>query len=143
MEDLDVNDYIKALQRSGLKITKQRKLILQVLTATSSHPEAMDLFKEVRKVDKDISLSTVYRTMRALEEQGCIQRHSFAGGPARFEAIGQAHHDHLIDVDSGQIIEFHSTLLERLQKQISEELGYDLVSHRLELYGRAKPGIKK
>ncbi|MCO4317019.1 transcriptional repressor [Phyllobacterium sp. 21LDTY02-6] len=129
-------DYEKELRRAGVRITRQRRVILDILTSTEDHPDAMKIFHRAIEIDDSISLSTVYRTMNLLEEMGAIHRHAFNGGPSRFEQAHGEHHDHLIDIDSGAVIEFQSDKIERLQDEIARSLGYDIVHHRLELYGR-------
>lgn len=130
--------YETHLRAAGVRMTKQRLAILRVLAETEDHPDANEIFHRAFSVDSSISLSTVYRTMRVLEQRGAIERHAFDDGRARFEHADGAHHDHLIDIDSGRVIEFRSEKIEQLQAEIAEELGYDLVRHKLELYGRAK-----
>jgi Fur family ferric uptake transcriptional regulator len=129
-------DYETVLRDAGLRITKPRRIILEILGATEGHPDAAQIFERAVAMDNRISLATVYRTMKALEESGAIQRHAFAGGPARFEPARAAHHDHLIDIDTGEVIEFASARIEALQEEIAARLGYQIVHHRLELYGR-------
>ncbi len=131
-------DYEKELRRAGVRITRPRKVILQILTETDDHPDAMEIFQRASAIDPSISLSTVYRTMKLLEEMGAIHRHAFEGGRARFEQADGEHHDHLIDIDTGDVIEFHSNRIEELQEEIARALGYDIVHHRLELYGRRR-----
>ena len=131
-------DYEGELRASGIRVTRPRQVILTILTEMDDHPDAMEIFKRAVKVDASISLATVYRTMKLLEQLGAVHRHSFEGGPARFENADGAHHDHLIDLDTGKVIEFHSETIERLQQQIADELGYDIEHHRLELYGRKR-----
>lgn len=133
-------DYEAHLRSAGVRMTKQRLAILRVLAETDSHPDANAIFHLAFAADPSISLSTVYRTMRILEERGAIQRHAFDDGRARFEHADGEHHDHLIDVETGKVIEFRSEKIERLQAEIAAELGYDIVRHKLELYGRPKPG---
>ena len=131
-------DYESELREAGIRITRPRQVILNILAKTDDHPDAMEIFRRAVKVDESISLATVYRTMKLLEELGAVHRHSFEGGPARFENADGEHHDHLIDLDTGKVIEFHSETIERLQQQIADELGYDIEHHRLELYGRKR-----
>ena len=126
---------------AGLRITKPRRIILEILHDTEGHPDAAQIFERAVARDSRISLATVYRTMKALEESGAIQRHAFAGGPARFEQAPAAHHDHLIDLDTGEVIEFASARIEALQEEIAARLGYEIVHHRLELYGRKRKGL--
>jgi Fur family ferric uptake transcriptional regulator len=129
-------DYEAMLRDAGLRITKPRRIILEILHESEGHPHAAQIFERAVARDRKISLATVYRTMRALEESGAIQRHAFAGGPARFEQAAAVHHDHLIDLDTGEVIEFTSPRIEALQEDIAARLGYEIVHHRLELYGR-------
>lgn len=134
-------DYLKLLRRSGIRITRPRKVIVDILSQSDDHPDALEIFHRASRIDSSISLSTVYRTMKLLQEMGAIHRHAFEGGPSRFEQAGGEHHDHLIDLDTGDVIEFKSDRIERLQEEIARELGYDIEHHRLELYGRKrKPG---
>jgi len=128
-------DYEDKLRAAGVRITRQRQVILKILSQTEDHPDAIEILQRATTVDPSISLSTVYRTMKLLEEKGAIQRHEFEGGRARFEQAA-GHHDHLIDVDTGDVIEFHSRKLEALQEEIARELGYEIVHHRMELYAR-------
>lgn len=129
------HDYEVTLRAAGVRITRQRQVILRILSETEDHPDAIAIFNRASAMDPSISLSTVYRTMKLLEEKGAIQRHAFEGGRARFEQAA-SHHDHLIDVDTGDVIEFHSRKLEALQEEIARELGYEIVHHRMELYAR-------
>ena len=131
-------DYEKELRRQGVRITRQRSAILGILSETEDHPDALEIFRRAVAVDPSISLSTVYRTMKLLEDKGEIQRHAFAGGPSRFEQAVGEHHDHLIDIETGDVIEFHSDKIEELQEEIARALGYDIVHHRMELYGRKR-----
>ena len=131
-------DYEAVLRRAGVRITRQRQVILQVLAQAEDHPDAMEIFNRSSAIDASVSLTTVYRTMKLLEEKGAIHRHAFEGGPSRFEHADQAHHDHLIDLDTGDVIEFRSDRIEALQREIAEELGYKIEHHRLELYGRKR-----
>lgn len=130
-------DYERRLRRAGIRITRPRRIILDILASTEDHPDAMEIFQRASAIDSGISLSTVYRTMKLLEGMGAIQRHAFEGGRARFEQAA-GHHDHLIDLDTGDVIEFHSKRIEELQDEIARSLGYDIVHHRLELYGRKR-----
>lgn len=131
-------DYERALRNAGVRITRQRQVILRVLSEAQDHPDAMELYRRASAEDASISLTTVYRTLKLLEEKGEIHRHAFEGGPSRFEHADSAHHDHLIDLDTGQVIEFHSERIEALQREIADELGYEIEHHRLELYGRRR-----
>lgn len=131
-------DYEKDLRKAGLRITRQRRIILDILANILDHPNAFEIFQRASQQDPTISLSTVYRTMKALEEVGTIERHEFEGGPSRFEQASSEHHDHLIDIDTGDIIEFRSDLIEKLQEEIAHSLGYDIIHHRFELYGKKR-----
>ena len=119
----------------GLRITDQRRVIARVLSEAEDHPDVDNLYKRAVAIDPRISIATVYRTVRLFEEAGILDRHDFGDGRARYEAAPEAHHDHLIDVESGKVIEFVDPELEALQRQIAERLGYRLVDHRMELYG--------
>ncbi len=129
-------DYETMLRDAGLRITKPRRIILEILHKADGHPDATAIFEEAAAREARISLATVYRTMKALEESGAIQRHAFGHGPARFEQAPAAHHDHLIDVDTGEVFEFTSPRIEEIQAEIAAKLGFEIVHHRLELYGR-------
>lgn len=131
-------DYARELRKAGVRVTRPRRVIIDILTSTDDHPDAMEIFRRAVQVDTSISLSTVYRTMKLLEGFGAIHRHAFGGGPARFENAAGEHHDHLIDLDTGDVIEFKSDRIEQLQDEIAKALGYEIVHHRLELYGRKK-----
>jgi Fur family transcriptional regulator, ferric uptake regulator len=121
----------------GLRITEQRKVIARVLSDADDHPDVETLHGRSVAIDPGISIATVYRTVRLFEEAGILDRHDFGDGRARYEAAPEAHHDHLIDVETGKVIEFVDPELEALQKQIAEKLGFRLVDHRMELYGVA------
>jgi Fur family transcriptional regulator, ferric uptake regulator len=127
-------------QERGLRITDQRRVIARVISDSDDHPDVEELYKRASANDPKISIATVYRTVRLFEEAGILDRHDFGDGRARYEAAPEAHHDHLIDVETGKVIEFVDPELEALQKIIAERLGYRLVDHRMELYGVA---IKK
>lgn len=127
---------IEALcQQRGLRITEQRRVIARVLSEADDHPDVEELHQRAVAIDKGISIATVYRTVRLFEEAGILDRHDFGDGRARYEAAPEAHHDHMIDVESGKVIEFVDPELEALQKQVAERLGYRLVDHRMELFG--------
>lgn len=126
----------------GLKMTEQRRVIAKVLSDSDDHPDVEMLYERASKVDKKISIATVYRTVRLFEEAGIIEKHDFGDGRARYEESGDAHHDHLIDMRSGKVIEFTNAEIERLQEKVAEELGYELVDHRLELYCLPKKPAK-
>ena len=125
----------------GVKLTDQRKVIVKVLSESkekygeSDHPDVDELYNRVSKIDSKISIATVYRTVKVLEEAGILVKHDFKAGKARYEQISESHHDHLIDVKSGEIIEFVDEEIEKLQKKVADKHGYELVDHKLELYG--------
>ncbi len=119
----------------GLRITEQRRIIARVISDSADHPDVETLYERASAVDSGISIATVYRTVRLFEEAGILDRHDFGDGRSRYEAAPEAHHDHLIDVETGKVIEFVDPELEALQKVIAERLGYRLVDHRMELYG--------
>jgi len=131
-------DYERMLRKAGVRITRPRRIIIEILEGTDDHPDALEIFRRASAVDASISLSTVYRTTKLLEGMGAIHRHAFEGGPSRFEQAHGEHHDHLIDLDTGDVIEFKSDRIEQLQNEIAEALGYDIVHHRFELYGRKR-----
>jgi Fur family ferric uptake transcriptional regulator len=134
-------DYERLLRKAGVRVTRPRKVIVGILSQSDDHPDALEIFRRAVTIDKTISLSTVYRTMKLLEGMGAIHRHAFEGGPSRFEQAGGDHHDHQIDIETGNVIEFKSDRIEQLQDEIALALGYEIVHHRLELYGRKKkPG---
>ncbi|MEW5963711.1 MAG: Fur family transcriptional regulator [Pseudomonadota bacterium] len=121
--------------RQGLRMTGQRRTIARVLSDAHDHPSVEEVFRRASAVDPRISLSTVYRTLKLLESKGILERHDFGHGRGRYEEMPSRHHDHLIDVETGRVTEFYSEEIEKLQERIARELGYDLVGHRLELYG--------
>jgi Fur family ferric uptake transcriptional regulator len=118
-----------------MRMTGQRRTIARVLSEANDHPDVEEVHKRASAQDKNISLSTVYRTVRLFEEAGILERHEFGDGRARYEQVASEHHDHLIDMRSGKVIEFRNEQVERLQEAIARELGYKLIDHRLELYG--------
>ena len=128
----------------GVKLTEQRKIIAKVISESkelygeSDHPDVDELYKRVSKIDSKISIATVYRTVKLLEESGILTKHDFKGGKARYEQINESHHDHLIDIKTGEIIEFVDEEIEILQKKVADKYGYNLVDHKLELYGVKK-----
>jgi len=122
----------------GVKLTDQRKIIARVMTDSNDHPDVDELYKRVSKIDLKISIATVYRTVKLFEESGIVTKHDFKGGKARYEQLMESHHDHLIDIKTGEIIEFVDEEIEKLQKKIAEKYGYNLVDHKLELYGVKK-----
>ena len=122
----------------GVRLTDQRKIIAKVMSESNDHPNVDELYNRVSKIDSKISIATVYRTVKLFEEAGILTKHDFKGGKARYEAIVESHHDHLIDIKSGEIIEFVDEEIEKLQKKVAEKYGYKLVDHKLELYGIKK-----
>ncbi len=120
----------------GLRMTGQRRVITDVLSDSADHPDVGELHRRAAEIDPRISIATVYRTVRLLEEVGILDRREFGDGRARYEEAGADHHDHLIDTASGKVIEFHNDELEALQEKIAAELGFELIGHRLELFGR-------
>ncbi len=121
---------------TGLRMTEQRRIIARVLSESNDHPDAEELYARAAKLDPRISLATVYRTVRLFSDAGIIETHDFRDGRARYETADDDHHDHLIDVVTGDVIEFVDEEIEALQERIAQKLGYELVDHRLELYGR-------
>ncbi|MEM7660757.1 MAG: Fur family transcriptional regulator [Pseudomonadota bacterium] len=130
-----MSDLEKMCVEKGLRMTDQRRVIARVLGDSEDHPDAEELHRRANSLDASISLATVYRTVKLFEESGIIERHEFRDGRSRFEQVTEEHHDHLIDVRTGDVIEFQNEEIERLQEFIAKELGYKLVDHRLELYG--------
>lgn len=121
--------------KKGLRITEQRRVIARVLSEVDDHPDVEALHRRVAAVDSRISIATVYRTVKLFEEAGIIERHDFQGGRSRYETVQEEHHDHLIDVETGAVVEFHDAELEDLQARIAARLGFRLVDHRMEMYG--------
>ncbi len=119
----------------GMRMTDQRRVVARVLGEASDHPDVEELYRRAHKVDPNISIATVYRTVRLFEEAGIIARHDFKDGRSRYEEATETHHDHLIDMKTGEVVEFMDDEIERLQEAIARRLGYRLVAHRLELYG--------
>jgi len=121
--------------KQGVRLTDQRRLIAKIMSESEDHPDVDELHKRVSKLDAKVSIATVYRTVKLFEEAGVVSKHDFKGNKARYEQAPQEHHDHLIDINTGEIIEFVNEEIENLQKKVAEKLGYKLVDHRLELYG--------
>tara|TARA_B100000029_G_scaffold388492_1_gene384699 strand:- start:227 stop:637 length:411 start_codon:yes stop_codon:yes gene_type:complete len=130
-----MSDIEKKCIKNGVRLTDQRKLVAKVMSDSHDHPDVDELHKRVSKLDSKISIATVYRTVKLFEESGIISKHDFKGSKSRYEQVPKDHHDHLIDINTGEIIEFVNEDIEKLQKQEAEKLGYRLVDHRLELYG--------
>ena len=122
----------------GVKLTEQRRIIAKVMSQANDHPDVDELYNRVSVIDSKISIATVYRTVKLFEEAGIVAKHDFKGGKARYEELSESHHDHLIDIKTGEIIEFVDDEIEKLQKKVAEKYGYDLVDHKLELYGVKK-----
>ena len=122
----------------GVKLTDQRKVIAKIMSDTHDHLDVDELYKRVSKIDSKISIATVYRTVKLFEETGILAKHEFKGSKARYEELNESHHDHLIDIKSGEIIEFVDDEIEKLQKKVADKYGYELVDHKLELYGVKK-----
>ena len=130
-----MNDIENKCIQKGVRLTEQRKLIAKIMSESKDHPDVDELHKRVNKLDSKISIATVYRTVKLFEESGIVTKHDFKGGKARYEELNESHHDHLIDIHTGEIIEFVNEDIEKLQKKVAEKLGYKLIDHRLELYG--------
>ena len=130
-------DVKKLCKEKGLRMTEQRNIIADVITemSTDGHPDVNEIFLKANEMDKNISIATVYRTVKLFEEYGAVEKHEFKDGRSRYEAIEENHHDHLIDIESGEIHEFTNEEIENIQHKVAESLGYRLVDHRLELYG--------
>ena len=133
-----MNSIEKKCQDKGVRLTDQRRVIAEVMSATKDHPDVDELHKRVSEIDKKISIATVYRTVKLFEESGILEKHDFKGGKARYEKSPDEHHDHLIDINSGEIIEFVDKDIEKLQIEVAKKLGYKLEDHKLELYGSKK-----
>lgn len=133
----------KLCLEKGLKMTEQRRVIARVLSEAVDHPDVEQVYQRATAIDPKISIATVYRTVKLFEEASILERHDFGDGRARYEEAPEEHHDHLIDVNSGEVVEFYSEEIENLQEQIAKKLGYKLVDHRLELYGTRLDGKGK
>ena len=123
----------------GMRMTEQRRVIAEVLSIADDHPDVEEVYRRASKIDDRISIATVYRTVRLFEDAGILEKHDFRDGRARYEQASEDHHDHLIDLQSGEVIEFRNEDIEKLQEIVARELGYKLVDHRLELYGIRLP----
>ncbi len=128
----------KLCVEKGLRMTEQRRIIARVLSDAQDHPDAEELYHRASAIDPHISIATVYRTVKLFEDAGILERHDFRDGRSRYEEIPESHHDHLIDVQTGRVVEFRNEDIEKLQRMIAEELGFELIDHRLELYGVPK-----
>lgn len=127
-------DIAALCKENGLRLTGPRKIIMQVLSDASDHPDAVELHRRVSEIDPGIAIATVYRTVNLLQEKGVLEKHTFGDGRARFESADHEHHDHLIDVETGDVIEFRSDEIERLQEEIARQHGFTIVSHKLQIY---------
>jgi len=132
-----VNKIEKACSDKGLRMTEQRRVIARVMSDAHDHPDAEELHRRASSIDPKISIATVYRTVKLFEEAGILERRDFRDSPSRYEEAKE-HHDHLIDISTGEVVEFKNEEIEKIQRRIAEELGFDLVDHRLELYGVPK-----
>ena len=130
----DIKDIEALCATKGMRMTEQRRVIARVLASSGDHPDVEELYRRCAAIDEHISISTVYRTVKLFEDAGIIERHEFRDGRARYEQMPDTHHDHLINLRTGQVIEFQSEEIERLQAEVARRLGYKLVDHRLELY---------
>ncbi|MFN3635745.1 MAG: Fur family transcriptional regulator [Rhizobium rhizophilum] len=134
-----MNDALKSLEalcaERGMRMTEQRRVIARILEESDDHPDVEELYRRSSRIDAKISISTVYRTVKLFEDAGIIERHDFRDGRSRYETVPEEHHDHLIDLKTGTVVEFHSPEIEALQERIAREHGFRLVGHRLELYG--------
>jgi Fur family ferric uptake transcriptional regulator len=130
-----INDIEDKCIKKGVRLTDQRRLVAKAMSESDDHPDVDALHKRVNKIDSKISIATVYRTVKLFEEAGIVAKHDFKGNKARYEETTYEHHDHLIDINTGEITEFVNEDIEKLQKKVAEKLGYKLVDHRLELYG--------
>ena len=130
-----MNSIENKCKKKNVRLTDQRKIIAQVMSDATDHPDVDELHKRANRVDRKISIATVYRTVKLFEEAGIVEKHDFKGGKARYEQSPDEHHDHLIDINSGAIIEFVDKDIEKLQNEVAKKLGYKLVDHKLELYG--------
>lgn len=129
-----MNDIEKACLAKGMRMTGQRRTIAQIVADSDDHPDVEELHRRAAKADDNISIATVYRTVKLFEDAGILERHDFREGRSRYEPVTDVHHDHLIDLNSGEVIEFSNEEIETLQRKVAEQLGYKLVDHRLELY---------
>lgn len=130
-----MNDIEKACLEKGMRMTGQRRTIARTIARSDDHPDVEELHRRAIKIDDNISIATVYRTVKLFEDAGILERHDFREGRARYEPVTEEHHDHLIDMNTGDVIEFHNEEIEDLQRAVAKQLGYKLVDHRLELYG--------
>ena len=134
----DRRDIEALCAEKGMRMTDQRRVVARVLSLAHDHPDVEELYRRAHDADPHISIATVYRTVKLFEDAGILERHDFRDGRARYEEVPENHHDHLIDIQTGSVIEFRNEEIEKLQRRVAEELGFELVDHRLELYGVAK-----
>src|SRR5215213_4865005 len=137
-QTLDLNRIERACMEKGLRMTEQRRVIARVVAEAYDHPDAEELYRRAVAVDPHISIATVYRTVKLFEDAGILERHDFRDGRSRYEEVPESHHNQLIDVATGSVIEFRNEDIEKLQRRVAEELGFELIDHRLELYGVPK-----
>ncbi len=138
MKERRAEELERALRAAGVRVTRQRAALLRVIAGSSDHPDATELHARAERAGAGVSLATVYRTLTTLQAQGVIEKLEFQGEPARWEAADQHHHDHMIDIETGEVMEFINDRIERLQAEIAAEMGYEIVHHRLELYVRRR-----
>ena len=143
MTDLQLSHIEAQCVARGMRMTEQRRVIARVLSGAEDHPDVEELFRRCALIDSRISISTVYRTVKLFEDAGIVERHDFRAGRARYEQLRESHHDHLINLRTGEVIEFQSEAIERLQAEVAKKLGYRLVDHRLELYAIPLDGKDK
>lgn len=134
---------IERCEQRGLRMTEQRRVVAQVLEASVDHPDAEELHRRAAEIDPKISIATVYRTVKLFEDSGILERHEFRDGRSRYEDAERDHHDHLIDLNTGDVVEFVDAEIEQLQRKVAQRLGFELVDHRLELYGVRKGGAAR
>ncbi|MFC3050313.1 Fur family transcriptional regulator [Kordiimonas pumila] len=133
---IDSNPSIEEMcLQKGMRMTDQRRVIAKVLTESDDHPDVEEVYRRSTAIDNGISIATVYRTVRLFEDAGILERHDFRDGRSRYETVSEEHHDHLIDLETGEVLEFHNSEIERLQEEIAKKMGFKLVDHRMELYG--------
>ncbi|HXV73520.1 MAG TPA: Fur family transcriptional regulator [Sphingomonadales bacterium] len=131
----NLSDIEQLCHDKGLRMTDQRRIIARVLSNATDHPDVEEVYRRASALDARISIATVYRTVRLFEEAGILERHDFRDGRSRYELVSEGHHDHLINLETGEVLEFQNAEIERLQQEIANELGFRLVDHRMELYG--------
>ncbi len=127
-------DIAARCKEHGLRLTGPRRIIIQILAGAADHPDAVELHRRVTKIDPGIAIATVYRTLKLFEEKGVLEKHTFGDGPARFESASSGHHDHLINIETGEVIEFRSEEIERLQEEIARKFGFSIISRKLDIY---------